>query len=259
MNKSKIGVLVPTLFQRERYLAGCLQSIRTAGNSFILLMGPKDNLALDRVSGLYDLYLPEPETGGLASKLNRGLSHFPRDIKFITWLGDDDVMEPGALDSLLTHLEKDSDIALAFGSCNYIDVDGGLIGRNRSGRYAIPLGKVGPFLAPQPGSVFRRDIFERLGGLDEDFNFAFDFDMFMSMRKFGKVSFINRTLANFRWHPDSLTVSQRHLSAREASKVRAKHAGSGLRTLVRVLNPIIERLTIWAGERISRRLTSPRI
>jgi hypothetical protein len=85
---------------------------------------------------------------------------------------------------------------------------------------------------------------------------AFDFDLFLSLSKQGKVTHLNETLASFRWHEDSLSVGQRKLSAKEASLVRKKHASPGLKILLWFTNPIVEIATYLAGSMVNSRLKS---
>ena len=57
----------------------------------------------------------------------------------------------------------------------------------------------GPQLLPQPGSLFDRAVFERVGGLDESLKWAFDLDLFLKLRGCGRVEFVDAPLAEFRW------------------------------------------------------------
>jgi GT2 family glycosyltransferase len=80
--------------------------------------------------------------------------------------------------------------------------------------------------------VFRRDAFERVGGLSDKFAFAFDFDLFLKLSKLGKAVFVDQILSSHRWHATSLTYSRRWDSVKEASAVRV----SNLLPLLRVLS-----------------------
>jgi GT2 family glycosyltransferase len=80
--------------------------------------------------------------------------------------------------------------------------------------------------------VFRRDTFERVGGLSDKFEFAFDFDLFLKLSKLGKAVFVDQILSSHRWHATSLTYSRRWDSVKEASAVRV----SNLLPLLRVLS-----------------------
>ena len=250
----RIGIVVPTLFSRGDYLTQSLKSIQKAGDAYVVLMGPNAEENSQGFIGLFDDYLEEPKTGTLSAKLSMALSSFQESIDLITWLGDDDLLAPGSLESLERQFRDDPELSLIYGQCDYIDSTGRQIGRNRSGSWALPLARLGPFVAPQPGSLFSRQAFEAIGGLDSSLKLAFDFDLFLRLNKVGKAKYTNRILASFRWHEDSLSVGQRKTSVREASIVRAKHASPRLRPLLKITNPLVEMATYLAGRYVSQRL-----
>ena len=220
----------------------------------MILMGPNVEARSKDYKGLFDQLIEEPKTGTLSEKLSFALSSFPEKVKLITWIGDDDLLAPGSLDYLEKQFSDDDDLSLIYGACDYIDSNGNKIGQNRSGPWALGLAKIGPFLAPQPGSLFSRQAFEAIGGLDSNLKLAFDFDLFMGLDKHGKAKYISKTLASFRWHEDSLSVGQRKTSVKEASIVRIKHSAPWLRPLLKVANPLVEIATYLAGIFVSWRL-----
>ena len=104
--------------------------------------------------------------------------------------------------------------------------------------------------------MFRRDAFEKVGGLSDKFEFAFDFDLFLKLTKVGKGVFVDQILSSHRWHATSLTYSRRWDSVKEASAVRV----SNLSPLLRVLSflweiPIIL-ITYLAGHILSSGILS---
>jgi hypothetical protein len=203
-----------------------LKSIREAGDSYIVLVGRKGfDASSYQNSGLVDLYVDELEAS-VPNKINQGFRELPENIEYITWIGDDDLLAPGALETAVKALSKPEKPVLVFGHCQYIDSDGKDVLIKRTGSWAVPLLRFGPQLIPQPSAFFRRDAFEKVGGLSAEFQFAFDFDLFLKLSKGGKSRFIDQILSSHRWHKTSLTYSRRWESAREASKVRVSSLGS---------------------------------
>lgn len=249
-----IGVVIPTLFTRNSFLRQSLESVKEAGEAHVILMGPRVKRNSIDFEGLFDEVLEEPTTGTLSEKLSYALRCFPKSVDLITWIGDDDLLEEGSLTFLKSIFEDDPNLVLAYGSCNYIDENGEKIGQNRSGSWALRFARIGPFLAPQPGSLFRKNAFEAVGGLDPNLKLAFDFELFMALSRRGKVGFVPKTLASFRWHPDSLSVSARHASVKESSTVRLKYCATGTRPLIKAVNPIVEASTLFAGTVVNRYL-----
>lgn len=247
----QVGIVVPTLGKRPAYLNQCLTSIRDAGDAFVVLVAPKSfDSSQQKLAGLIDEHVIDPEKG-LPEAINSGFTSMPKEVSYVNWLGDDDLLAPGAIRKSQKVLEQDATLAMVFGSCDYIDPEGSPLWTNKSGQWAVPFLRFGPDLIPQPGALFRRDAFEAVGGLDPRWDWAFDFDLFIKLSKTGKVKFIDETLANFRWHPESLSVEFRKESVREASAVRVSHLPSLLRLVSALWEFPVRQATLLAGRRVN--------
>jgi GT2 family glycosyltransferase len=253
---SVVGIVVPTIGQRPQYLETTLRSLRAAGNCYVVLVGRAgfdgDKFAK---SGLVDKYIDE-DGPSVPNKINQGFSALPENIEYITWIGDDDLLSPGSLDTAVQELEKPEKPVMVFGHCQYIDSDGNDVLVKRTGRWAVPLLRFGPQLIPQPSAFFRRDAFEKVGGLSDKFEFAFDFDLLLKLTKVGKAVFIDKILSSHRWHATSLTYSRRWDSVREASKVRVSNLAPAVRIISFVWEVPIQLVTYFAGQTLSSGLVS---
>jgi hypothetical protein len=145
---------------------------------------------------------------------------------------------------------------MTFGACDYIDAKGSVVWKNRSGKWTVPVLRFGPDLIPQPGAIFRRSAFTDVGGLKTNLGWAFDFDLFISLSKLGKLKYINQTLAQFRWHPESLSVEHRKRSVEEASQVRVSHLPAWLRPFSFLWEYPVRQATLVAGKRLSAKAQS---
>jgi GT2 family glycosyltransferase len=188
---------------------------------------------------------------GLPHAINAGIKELPREVEYINWLGDDDLLTADSLLHASAVLDKEPKTVLVFGSCDYIDENGDVVWRNKSGSWAVPLLRVGPDLIPQPGTLFRRIAFEDMGGLNTKYSWAFDFDLFLRFSKRGGLRFVNKTLAKFRWHPESLSVEHRKKSVAEASLVRISHLPSLVRPISFLWEWAVRTATLIAGNRVS--------
>lgn len=250
---NRIGIVIPTKFEREEYLLECINSIRDAGEAFIMLVVPQNPIMERRFLDLVDNIMIEEPGGNLASKINAALWQLPISCQFVTWLGDDDLLTANSLDRSLNAFRNHPEIGLVYGSCGYIDAKGHKIGQNPSGTWAQHLMSFGPFLIPQPGSLWRRRAFESIGGLDDSFHLAFDHDLFLRLRKHSRAMFINKTQAQFRWHADSLSVSRRWQSVMEASRARRKHYKNYMLPVMLPWELIVIMATKLAGDFVSWR------
>ena len=249
-----VAVVVPTLGQRPDYLIECLRSIRAAGNCLICIVAPHSaDLSEVESLGLIDQRVDDPKTG-LPAAINFGFTSLPSNINYIAWLGDDDLLEPQSIEITSIILRKESSTSAVFGGCHYIGPQGNRILTNMSGRWAVPLISFGPDLIPQPGSLMRRSVFESFGGLRTDLGWAFDVDLFINLKKNGKVKYLKQPLASFRWHPESLSVGQRDGSVREASQVRVQYLPKPIKPLSIIWEPALRWATKRAGTALNNRV-----
>jgi hypothetical protein len=250
----KIGIVVPTIGQRPDYLPLALESLRKSGDVFVLLVGNREfEPSPFFKSGLIDDFMVEKDPN-LASKINLGLRSLPESVTYINWLGDDDLLMPDAMQVAFQALESDPEIGLVYGACQYIDSAGNDLWLQNSGAWAAKLLRFGPQLIPQPGALYRRDAFEKVGGLDATYGLAFDFKLFLELSKISKTKYLGQTLSKFRWHKDSLSVSKRRQSVSEASKIRVSSLSRKLRWLSPIWEWPIREITYLAGFALNQKL-----
>lgn len=238
---------------RPDLLRKSLASIRLAGNALIHIVAPSAaqiNAILDPNS--YDALIDDPGKG-LSAAIDAGLKSFPENIEYVNWIGDDDLLTENSLNHTAALLTSSPDTVLVYGGCEYIDVDGDQLWVNKSGSYARYLMKFGPQLIPQPGALLRRDAYIAIGGLNTSYNWAFDLDLLIRLKKVGKLQFANITLAKFRWHEGSLSVGGRKGSVEEASTIRR----ASLPRVLRIVSPLWEipmkQVILAAGNRLNRK------
>jgi GT2 family glycosyltransferase len=56
---------------------------------------------------------------------------------------------------------------------------------------------------PGPGTLFRRDLFKKLGGYNTRFRILFDMDFWWRASLYGKITHLSATLSAFRYHDSS--------------------------------------------------------
>jgi len=229
--------VVPTLGRRPLLLAKCLASIQSQGRSDIDLVAvaPQARGVEQLVADHGGRFALDPGSGGLSGALNAGLAAANPGTTYFTWLGDDDLLAPGSLDATVAALDSDPKASMAFGWCDYIDEHDTVVFRSRAGRLAAATVTFGPNLIPQPGSLLRYSDVVAVGGLDENVRLAMDLDLFLRLRKRGRLIALPRTLASFRWHADSATVSAETESMEESDQLRMKYMPRPLALAYRLL------------------------
>lgn len=253
VNAPQIGIVVPTLGTRPDYLNQALRSIRNAGNCHIVVVAPEPEAIRNNYSPeLSDQIVKDPNSG-LAEAINLGMRSLPSSVKYANWLGDDDLLSPQSLKITSQALKNSPETVCVFGGCSYVGPDGKVLWVNNSGNYAKWLMRFGPQLIPQPGSLFTLSAFNKVGGLDSTYKWAFDLDLLLKFSKIGKIQYIPKILSSFRWHDGSLSVGGRQGSVKEASRIRRSYLPLSLRLLSPAWEILVRYLILWAGTILSKR------
>jgi hypothetical protein len=157
-----------------------------------------------------------PQSGaGLYAALNTGF-RASGDWAAGTWINDDDRLLPAGLSAALALLERRPELAAVFGRVLLIDGGGRRIAEipvAHSGSDLGPLLAAGLVPLAQPGTVFRREVFEQLGGFDESLQAAGDMEFFRRALAAGfRFDFVDAQVAEFRVHGGQISqqVKTRH-------------------------------------------------
>lgn len=220
----RVLLVVPTLGRRIPHLTLCLGSIASQdvpGVDLLLVAPP--SAEVEALAERYGARLVADPGRGMSGALNAGFDAAEPGTAYVGWLGDDDLLSPGSLAAATAALDADPGASMVFGWCDYVDDAGTVIFSSRAGRLAGRSIRFAPNLVPQPGSLMRLSDVQAVGGLDEQLTYSMDLDLFLRLRSRGRLLALPRTLASFRWHPDSITVQSEEASAEEADQVRMRY------------------------------------
>ncbi len=253
MSEPRVLIVVATLGQRPEFLSQTLDSIRSqAIASDVVMVAPLDSATVQEASRAYGIpVLADP--GSLPGAINLGASALKPHHEYFNWLNDDDLLEPGSLESTVRALDANPRAVVAFGSCRYIDPRGQQLWISKAGKWAPRVLSWGPDLIPQPGMLVRSSSWKQVGGLDESYRLAFDLDLLLKLKKLGPFVQVPSVVSAFRWHPDSLTVDDRTTNIRESERAKRAALSPGARRLAWVWEPPVRLATRMAAREVQRR------
>lgn len=256
MNKHSASVLVvlPTLGDRPDMLVDTLESVRAQRKDVTLtlvVVAPRHADAARELAAQYGAVVVDDSGDGISDAINRGLAARVSET-YYAWIGDDDVFKPGGLRALLNLMTSPRHPIVAYGACEYISPENAVIAVSRAGEFAKFLLPWGPDLIPHPGSMIRLDAINAAGGFDPSLKYAMDLDLFLKLRKQGEFVSTREIVSGFRWHPDSLTVSNRAKSSAEAESVKLRYTPKVLRPL----SPVWLLPVRWASAMAANRLNA---
>src|SRR5262249_41374035 len=122
-------------------------------------------------------WISEPDDG-YADALAKGFARASGDI--LCWINASDLYLSGALDAVRALMTSDLD--MIFGDDFYIDEENRILSFSRGWvpnlRLAMLYGGWSPL---QDACFWRRELYEKVGGIDRSFRFAADYDLFLRM------------------------------------------------------------------------------
>ena len=154
------------------------------------------------------------ENEGVSKTLNLGIRESNGD--YVNVCASDDRMTPNKIRVLVDALEAAGpDVGIAFGDRQYIDEEGAPTGAVRT--TFRPTGDrvfldmlMGRVVIPAVGTVYRRRVFDEIGGFREDVALE-DYEMFLRIGDRFRVVYVPEVVVEYRMHP---TQTRRELLER---------------------------------------------
>lgn len=253
MPTPRVLIVVPTLGSRPALLRECLASIASQSvPADIVIVAPAGNADVAALAAEVNAKVLD-DPGSLPAAINLGAAAAEAHHEYVNWLGDDDLLEPGSLQATTRALDSTPTAVVAYGACRYIDESGSELWISRAGPWATRILAWGPDLIPQPGMLVRVQAWNHVGGVDESFRFAFDLDLLLKLKALGPLLDVGSVVSCFRWHGDSLTVSDRTTSLAESERARRRALSPTARRMAWLWERPVRLATRAAAAEVSRR------
>jgi len=160
---------------------------------------------------------------GQTNALNKGFKMANGDI--CAWINSDDWYEKDVFQFIIKKFEENLEIDLIYGNCFEVYENGKIKkGEAIQGNFKKNLEE--GCLISQPATFFRKKVLEKVGYLDESFNYCMDYDLWMKIMKNGKSLYFDKDLAYFRIWEESKTYNYMNKFIEEENAIRKKYGGS---------------------------------
>lgn len=217
---SLVSVIIPC-YRQAQFLAEAIESAlaQTYADVEVIVVndGSPDDTAA--VAARYDVRYVERENGGLADARNAGLAMSRGE--FVVFLDADDRLTPDAVRIQVAVLSADPALGFVGGHSRYISREGQpqqtdparwpgadtyaeLLRRNRIRHPAMVM--------------FRRSVFNRVGGFDTTVDACADYDMYLRVSRRYPVVFHDAVVAEYRRHGENMSLDAA-LMLRQISRV----------------------------------------
>jgi len=167
-------------------------------------------------------FISEPDRGQ-AHAINKGLKMAKGEI--IGWLNSDDTYLPGSIIKAVEALESNVDWAMVYGKAYATNEENKIL-------YAHPVEEFSHTklfercIICQPAAFIRKKALEEINGIDEEFFFCMDYDLWMRLAKKHKIGHMKTYLANARYHDSSKSILHwQEVGVKECFKASLKNYG----------------------------------
>jgi glycosyltransferase involved in cell wall biosynthesis len=161
---------------------------------------------------------------GQSHAINKGFQLARGEI--VAWLNSDDIFLPGAIAAAVEAFRRRPEAGVVYGEGYQIDREGKIISRFASTqRFDLwRFLNVSDFILQQT-AFFRRDVFDRVGWIDESLNYGMDWEILMRIGLEYPMEYIEEYMGAIREYPEAKTSAGGHRRAMELWKIMRRHGG----------------------------------
>ncbi len=210
----KVSIVLPT-YNGKRYIretiSSCLGQIYS--NLELIVVDDASSAEIFQIINSYSdkriKYLRNKTNLGLSEALNKGFTI--SSGQYLTWQSDDNFYSPKAIAVMVEALEKNPKIDFVYANFYLIDEKGEIMGRGKtaSPRILARYNCVGPCF------LYRRMVYDRLGGFDTHFYLAEDYEYWLRIKSQFKLQKLDKFLCYYRHHKNSLTFQHKIVGIEE--------------------------------------------
>ncbi len=206
-NNNLVSIILPT-YNGSEYLAqsieSCLNQIYDNFELIIVNDGSKKSKEEDIIKSYKDkriIYLKNDKNLGLSESLNIGFARSSGE--YLTWTSDDNCFQSDAVEVMMRYMKEDDRIDFIYSDGYFIDSYGKVTGEFTTSE----AWKLWLYNCIGPSFIYRREVYEKIGGYDPEMYLVEDYDYWLRIVKRFRMVKISEKLYFYRVHGASLTAN----------------------------------------------------
>lgn len=225
MNWPKISVVVPC-FNHADFIEQTLCSVldqKYPNLELLVIDGGSTDGSVELIKKHkhhISYWVSEPDRGQTHA-LVKGFSKATGDIQ--CWLNSDDMHGKNTLFEVAAYFQAHPDVDAVYGDTIWIARDGGVIGVQREIPFNRFIWLYTRNYVPGMSMFWRRELYERAGGLNPEFNLSMDADLWIRFADAGKIKHVRRIWSRMRYYPEQKNLRLREKSDAEDLKIRRRY------------------------------------
>jgi glycosyltransferase involved in cell wall biosynthesis len=195
-----VSIITPS-YNQAKFLEETIRSVILQGYpnlEYIIMDGGSTDGSVEIIQKYapFLAYWTSQKDAGQSAAINAGFMR--AQGPYLAWLNSDDVYLPGAIQQGIEALHPNLQAGMAFGQTEVIDEQGHRIGVFEPVQYRFEDLLSMKIILPQQAAFFRKSIFESIGYLRTDLDYAMDVELFIRIGAFYAILPVKDTLAQFR-------------------------------------------------------------
>jgi len=215
-----VSIITPS-FNQSAYLEQTMKSVLDQdfpNIEYIVMDGGSTDSSVDiiqRHAARLAFWTSERDRGQ-ADAINNGIAHAHGEI--LAWLNSDDYYLSGTISAAVEIFEQNPDMVLIYGDMLAVNEHGETI--NTLKYQQLNLEDLLCFqIIGQPSVFFRREAFEKSGGLDTTFHFLLDHQLWIKISAQGKILHVDQTWSAARYHAEAKNRAKASEFGQEAFRI----------------------------------------
>lgn len=155
---------------------------------------------------------------GQAEGINKGLERAQGSL--VAWLNSDDTYLPGAVSKAAASFQQFPSAALIYGDVMAVDVQGNPIHQMHTGNWQL-VDLMEFHILNQPAVFMNGAVLRRVGGLDRNFHYLLDHQLWLRLAVSGQMMHIAENWATGRFHAGAKNVAAASRFGEEAYRIAA--------------------------------------